>query len=86
MFNRNGKNGKHCLLRAICDAAKIPIKHVGLFDEIFHLFLSPNENEVDSDYVDAMLAGKYGAQCIEMYGDCPLGHGLLDSISMFFNK
>lgn len=84
-IDRNGDNGKQCLLRAICEAAKFPIKPKGVFDEILHLFLTPNENEVDNDYVDAMLVGKYGVDCQRLYSQCVSGCGLLDRISVFDN-
>lgn len=41
----------------------------------------PNSNEVDSDYVHAMEAGKYGVDCSDIYRKCLPGHGILDSIS-----
>lgn len=84
-IDRNGDNGKQCVLRAICEAAKFPIKSKGIFDEVLHLFLTPNENEVNIDYIDAMLAGKYGVDCQRLYAQCINGRGLLDKISIFVN-
>lgn len=40
LMDRRGLNGKQCLLRSICEAAQAPIEHVGVFDEILHLFLT----------------------------------------------
>lgn len=37
---RRGKNGRQCLLRAICEASQTPITHVGVFDEVLQLFLT----------------------------------------------
>lgn len=81
LLDRNGNNGKHCVLRAICEAAKFPIKLNGVFDEVLHLFLTPNPGEVDGDYMDAMLVGKYGVDCDGLYYGCGHGQGILDGIS-----
>lgn len=39
-MNGKGKNGRECLLKAICDAAQSPIQRDGgVFSEIAHLIL-----------------------------------------------
>lgn len=39
-MDRKGKNGKECLLKAICEAAVHPIHRGGVFDEVVHLVLT----------------------------------------------
>lgn len=39
-LNSRGKSGKHCLLKAICEAAEHPIEATGVFDQILHLILT----------------------------------------------
>lgn len=39
-LNSRGKNGKECLLKAICEAAEHPIEPTGIFDQILHLILT----------------------------------------------
>lgn len=40
MMNRNGKNGRECLLRSICDAAVAPVSHNGLIGEAIQTALT----------------------------------------------
>lgn len=39
-LNSRGKNGRICLLKAICEVAEHPIEPIGIFDEILRLILT----------------------------------------------
>lgn len=39
-LNNQGKPGRECLLKSICDAAEHPIHQAGVFDELIHLVLT----------------------------------------------
>lgn len=46
-------------------------------------FGSPNEGEKITDiYLEARRAGNYGADCKQLYKNCPHGHGLLDLVTL----
>jgi hypothetical protein len=40
------------------------------------------EEIIDADYHEARSLGEEGSDCYEAYPTCPLGHGLLDFITM----
>lgn len=41
ILNTNRLNGKHCILKAICESAHIPFTHEsGLFGELFHILFT----------------------------------------------
>lgn len=40
LLDHNGKPGRHCLLKAICETAANPIHRNNVFDEIVHLILT----------------------------------------------
>ena len=83
IMQRDGKNGKQCLMRTICEVAETPLKHNGLMGEVLQMFFSPGQHElIHQDYKDAKKAGLNGIDCIKMYSDCPIGNGLLDNISL----
>jgi hypothetical protein len=47
--------------------------------------------EIAQVYRDASEAGRHGVDCSKLYPDCPMGHGILDSVSFVeshlnFNK
>jgi hypothetical protein len=47
--------------------------------------------EIDEAYRDASDAGRHGVDCSKLYPDCPIGYGILDSVSLVqsylnFNK
>lgn len=39
-LDNNGKHGRQCLLKSICDAAEHPIAPNGILEEIIHLILT----------------------------------------------
>ena len=46
------------------------------------LFCRPHEtDQLGSEYTLARQYGANGVDCRRMYAECPLGHGLLDTIS-----
>lgn len=84
IINREGKDGRQCMLRAICEVAETPVNHNGIVGELMQVFFTPGEFEpLDSDYRMARKAGLHHVDCEKLYPECPMGHGLLDSISHF---
>lgn len=83
IMQRDGKNGRQCLMRTICEVAETPLKHNGLMGEVLQMFFSPGQHElIHQDYKDAQKAGLNRIDCLKMYADCPYGNGLLDNISL----
>lgn len=83
ILKREGKNGRECLLRTICEVAETPVKHNGLVGELLQLFFTPGKHEkLHRDFNDARKAGLNRVNCEKMFPDCPFGHGILDSISL----
>jgi hypothetical protein len=41
--------------------------------------------EIDEVYRGASEAGRHGVDCPKLYPDCPMGHGILDSVSFVEN-
>lgn len=39
-LDNNGRNGRECLLRSICEAAETPLQHNGLIGELWDIFLT----------------------------------------------
>jgi hypothetical protein len=71
------------MLRAICEVAETPVNHNGIIGELMQVFFSPNDIEpLDDDYRIARKAGLHHVNCEKLYSDCPMGHGILDSISL----
>ncbi|CAO1347330.1 unnamed protein product [Diamesa serratosioi] len=83
IMQRDGKNGRECLMRTICEVAETPLKHNGLMGEVLQMFFSPGQHElIHQDYKDAHKAGLNRIDCLNMYPNCPIGNGLLDNISL----
>lgn len=83
ILGKEGKNGRECLLRTICEVAETPVNHNGLVGELLQLFFTPGKHEkVNQDYRDARKVGLNRVDCERMYPDCPFGHGILDSVSL----
>ncbi|XP_012257670.2 uncharacterized protein LOC105686951 [Athalia rosae] len=83
-YERTGANGKQCILRGICEVAETPLQEEGLVGELLHLLLTPDYggiNFVEQDYLDAKQAGLRGENCMELFPECPKGHGILDLVS-----
>ncbi|XP_052902075.1 uncharacterized protein LOC128309676 [Anopheles moucheti] len=82
MLTTWNRNGRTCLLRTICEIAETSLRHNGLIGELFEVIFTPHEtDELDSAYTMARKYGSNGVDCMRMYAECPLGHGLLDTIS-----
>lgn len=85
ILNREGKNGRECILRAICEVAETPVDHDGngIIGELIQTFFTPGRHEkIDEVYRDAQQAGNHGVNCEKFYPNCPMGHGVLDSFSL----
>lgn len=39
-LNNQGRNGKECILKSICQANETPLIHNGLIGELWHIFLT----------------------------------------------
>ncbi|CRL08702.1 CLUMA_CG021269, isoform A [Clunio marinus] len=83
VLTKEGRNGRECILRAICEVAETPVNHNGLIGELVQLFFTPGKHEkIHQDYLDARKAGISHVNCEKIYANCPLGHGILDSFSL----
>lgn len=86
ILTKEGKNGRECMLRAICEVAETPVNHNGLVGELLQLFFTPGRHEkLHQDYRDAQKVGLNRVDCEKMYPNCAFGHGILDSISLIKN-
>ncbi|CAO1405900.1 unnamed protein product [Diamesa tonsa] len=77
VLNTNRLNGKHCVLKAICDSAQIPFTHEsGLLGELFHIIFTPSTsnsyNSITSqnEYLLAEIYGKEAKPCEKIYSLC----------------
>uniref|UniRef100_A0A182KGP0 Uncharacterized protein n=1 Tax=Anopheles christyi TaxID=43041 RepID=A0A182KGP0_9DIPT len=83
MLTSWNRNGRSCLLRTICEVAEAPLRHNGMIGELFEVVFTPHEtDQLNSEYMVARKYGENGVDCRRLYADCPLGHGLLDAISV----
>uniref|UniRef100_A0A182RNA0 Uncharacterized protein n=1 Tax=Anopheles funestus TaxID=62324 RepID=A0A182RNA0_ANOFN len=81
-MSRWGRNGRACLLRAVCEVAETPLKHNGLIGEIIDVIFTPAPTDpLDPDYLVAQSHGQQGRDCTELYSACPDGQGLFDNFS-----
>ena len=84
-LNKEGKSGRECILRTICEVAESPLKHNGLIGELMDIVFTPYDNEsIHEDFKLAKKAGIEQNNCTEKYKKCKLGHGILDKISKFY--
>ncbi|XP_038106918.1 uncharacterized protein LOC6031218 [Culex quinquefasciatus] len=87
MFHNFGRKGRECVLRTICEVAESPLKHNGMIGEILDVVFTPyDSDDIEEVYHQAKLNGASGLDCVETYKDCPLGHGLLEQITLLFHK
>lgn len=83
ILSKEGKNGRQCLLRTICEIAETPLSHNGLVGELLEVFFTPGNHEhIYDDYRHARKAGLHHVDCIKMYPDCASGDGILDTFSI----
>ena len=89
-WERRGRDGRQCLLRAICEVAESPFAHNGMFGEIVDTIFTPHSEDEHfgrgTAFEEAREAGLHGAHCEKTYWKCPPGQGFLDSISHFFEQ
>ncbi|XP_065335931.1 uncharacterized protein LOC135936870 [Cloeon dipterum] len=85
MLQRQGFNGRACVLRAICEARQILGEGGTLMEDVMHAIFSleakagagfsdDEENEVDQelkDYDDAHVLGISRFACHQLYSECP---------------
>ncbi|XP_052562849.1 uncharacterized protein LOC120420298 [Culex pipiens pallens] len=84
MFHNFGRKGRECVLRTICECS---LKHNGMIGEILDVVFTPyDSDDIEEVYHQAKLNGASGLDCVETYKDCPLGHGLLEQITLLFHK
>uniref|UniRef100_A0A182SYG4 Uncharacterized protein n=1 Tax=Anopheles maculatus TaxID=74869 RepID=A0A182SYG4_9DIPT len=82
-LSRWGRDGRACLLRAVCEVAETPLKHNGLIGEIIDVIFTPAPSDtLDPDFLLAQSHGQQGRDCTELYTGCPNGHGLFDNFSL----
>lgn len=88
-WDRRGRNGRECILRAICEVAENPFGHNGMFGEIVDTIFTPHSEDEHhgegTPFQDARQAGLNHADCQKTYRFCPTGEGFLDSISHYFD-
>ncbi|XP_058816475.1 uncharacterized protein LOC131679748 [Topomyia yanbarensis] len=83
MIDELGSNGRECVLRAICEVAEAPLSDNGMIGEIIDVVFTPyDSDEIDEAYRQAKANGSNGADCVQLYRDCPFGHGLLEKVSV----
>lgn len=83
ILSKEGKNGRECLLRTICEIAETPLSHNGFIGELLEVFFTPGKHEnIHDDYRYARLAGLNHVDCVKLYSDCPFGDGILDAFSI----
>ncbi|XP_053692642.1 uncharacterized protein LOC128741091 [Sabethes cyaneus] len=79
---KNGFNGKKCLLRAICDAAELPMmENNGVFGDLVHILLTPSSSEdeqLPAEFYKAERLGQEG-RCRKYHKHCK--HDILDLFS-----
>uniref|UniRef100_A0A182IJS9 Uncharacterized protein n=1 Tax=Anopheles atroparvus TaxID=41427 RepID=A0A182IJS9_ANOAO len=81
-WDRQGRAGHACLLRAVCEVAETPLKHNGLIGEIIDVIFTPSPtDELDAEYQSAQTYGRAGFNCLQCYPDCPMGQGFFDTVS-----
>uniref|UniRef100_A0A182XWD6 Uncharacterized protein n=1 Tax=Anopheles stephensi TaxID=30069 RepID=A0A182XWD6_ANOST len=86
-LSRWGRDGRECLLRAVCEVAETPLKHNGLIGEIIDVIFTPVPSDsLDPDYLLAQSHGQQGRDCTELYSSCPNGHGLFDDFSLLVTQ
>ncbi|KAL5283626.1 hypothetical protein ACFFRR_006094 [Megaselia abdita] len=78
-IDRQGKSGRECLLKAICQNAQIDA-HYGIFTEILNTILSPGTDPLFEVYYSAYRAGKAGVNCEQLFHQCRRGDSFLDHI------
>nr|CAD7443232.1 unnamed protein product [Timema bartmani] len=91
-IERFGFDGKGCLLRTICEAAKSPFNMKGLLlSDLLHIFLTPSVSDerwlhvVHGEYFSAeSLGSRPETDCHVLYPECPAS--LLDAISTLFQS
>ncbi|KAK9892763.1 hypothetical protein WA026_021954 [Henosepilachna vigintioctopunctata] len=69
----NYSNLQDCLLRYICEEGYSSFHHDsnGIYGYILRMLLSPDrQQDVDRQYLNAQIAGKYGADCEMLYPRC----------------
>ncbi|XP_062557055.1 uncharacterized protein LOC134221905 [Armigeres subalbatus] len=82
VLDTQGKNGRNCIMKTICDIAEAPLSHNGLLGEMIDLIFTPTEDDkLDEEYHMARKYGMNGVSCSGVYKECQLGHGLLDALS-----
>ncbi|XP_052752242.1 uncharacterized protein LOC113510751 [Galleria mellonella] len=78
MAERYGYSGRPCLLRTICEAAKVPFTHEnGLLAEIGHILFTPSttkdtlSHHTDNEYHAAERFGReIGVDCEDLFPEC----------------
>ncbi|CAG9772593.1 unnamed protein product [Ceutorhynchus assimilis] len=87
-----GHGGRHCVLRAICEAAEVPMDHHhGFFEEVFHTIFTPSttnetiRNHSDNEYLAAHELGKNSERiCKRLFPECKVT--FLDLFSQLFTN
>ncbi|EAT47137.1 AAEL001728-PA [Aedes aegypti] len=81
-LKRTGLDGKKCLLRAICEAAEMPLgEHNGIIGDVMHILLSPSSSADEGlppEFYKAEQLGEQG-QCQKYRKRCD--KSVLDEIS-----
>ncbi|XP_058816031.1 uncharacterized protein LOC131679337 [Topomyia yanbarensis] len=81
-MKKNGFNGKKCLLRAICEAAEIPmLENNGVVGDLVHIILSPSSSQDENLPAEFYKAEKLGIEgnCQKYYKYCK--ENILDTFS-----
>lgn len=66
---RRGRDGRQCILRAICDVAESPMAHNGLFGEIIDLIFTPHSEDDGDEDEDEQHLGRGGGGAAAAFHD-----------------
>ncbi|XP_053690999.1 uncharacterized protein LOC128739531 [Sabethes cyaneus] len=82
-LNKMGLNGKRCILRAICEAADVPMHaHNGIVGDLLQILLTPSHSKDEHLPLEFYRAEQLGRQhdCGKYWRHCP--KSILDMISV----
>ncbi|XP_023178406.2 uncharacterized protein LOC111604539 [Drosophila hydei] len=78
MAIRMNLNGRQCILKSLCENSAAPFdERNGLLGELLHILLTPSSSidalseHTDNDYLQAERLGHAGADCDQIYANCP---------------
>merc|ERR1712156_832909 len=73
-LEKGGLNGKHCVLRSVCELSETPIHHWTVVGEMITNLIKPKNGtkELLEEYRKAVKIGEEQGDCWSFYPDCPV--------------